>query len=347
MLVRPYIKDGESFQSYLYRCARLNSWTDNRLKQFLRAEVAPLYSYKADDREKLKNWLSNISGRSKVSSLIDVWLFYSNFKEYFDFSRFKICPSCYAESSRVIPAYWHLRAYLVCSEHKTLLTDICTSCGENLTPESVISGKCLSCHTDIADFSTKRVKPDMYSNVAYDVFESCKAQEIFSRELERSYIPLLKSISILAPLTGLATEIGYEYKQRRFLSIEQLHQYQFSSSELYQSSEKLSECLLKVVNNCVSVGRVSLANIFLKKAKDFEDDDGSFFRQAIRELIMSEKLDYEELTAGLSWVARLFKYDEKAFIQFVEKEYSSLIMRKPRENVLVLHLPEVIKTFES
>ena len=347
MLIRPYIKNGESFQSYLYRCARVNRWTDDRLKQFLQREVAPLYSYNYEDRKKLKNWLSDISGIREVTSLTDVWFFYSELKEFFDFSRIKVCPSCYEENSRAIPAYWYLRTYLVCSKHKRLLTDICSSCGEKLTAESVIADRCLSCRIDIASFITKVAELDIYSNKAYEIFENCKTHEVFSRQLEHAYIPLQKSISILAPLTGLANEIGYEYKQRRFISIEQLHQYQLLCSELYESSEKLSEYLVKIVNNSVANEKISLSSIFLKQTKDFEDKSASFFRYALRDLVLSAKLDHDKLTAGLSWVARLFAYDEIAFIQYVEREHSSVLERKSRKNTLVIHLAKIISRFES
>ena len=347
MLIRPFHKKGESFQSYVYRSARANGWTSDRLKQFLRLEVAPLYSYKAEDRQKIRDWLSNISGHTEVAALTDVWIFYNDCKEYFDFARIKVCPSCYSESSGAIPAYWYLRTYLVCLKHKKLLTDVCTCCDEKLTAETVIAGRCLNCHNDIASFDTEGAKPDIYSEKAYEVLYNCKTHEVFSAEVEHLYLPLLRSINILAPLTGLAAEIGYEHKQRRFLSIKQLHRYQLACSELYQDREKLTEYLAEIVNEHVGAGSTNLGKIFLRQVKELEDINSRFFVHAVRNLVVSGKLVHEELIVTLSWIARLFEYDETTFVQHVEKESSSLIKRRPRENIQVIHVPEIISRFES
>lgn len=347
MLIRPFYKKGDSFQSYVYRSARANGWTDNRLKQFLRLEVAPLYSYKAEDRQNLKSWLRNISERDEILALTDVWLFYSDFKQYFDFSRIKICPLCYTNSGVAIPAYWYLRTYLACSKHKILLTDICTCCDEKLTADSIIADRCLNCETKVADFKTENVDVDFYSQKAYELLNDCESHETFAAVFEHSYIPLLRSINILAPLTGLAAEIGYEYKQRRFLSIKQLHRYQLSCSELYQDREKLTECLSEIVNEHVSDGSTNLGKIFLRQVKEVEDINSRFYVHAVRNLVMSGKLVHEELIASLSWIARLFEYDETKFVRHAEREFSSLIKRIPRENIQVIHVPEIISRFES
>lgn len=347
MLIRPFHKKDESFQSYIYRAARANGWTENRLRSFLQLEVAPLYSYKAEDRQKIRNWFAKESSQIEIAALIDVWSFYSDFRECFDFTRIKVCPSCFRDSGGVVPAYWYLRTYLACANHKTLLTDVCTSCDEPLTFASLIEGCCLRCGDDIASLDVATVTPDMYSVKAYEYLNNCKEHEMFLMELKHSYIPLLRSINILAPLTGLVAKIGYEYKQRRFLSLKQLHQYQLSCSTLYTDSEKLSDCLAKIVNEHITVGKTSLGKIFLKQVKELEDINSRFFVHAVRNLVMSEKLFHEELTVSLAWIARLFEYDEITFIQFVEKEYFSLIKRIPRENIQVINAPEIISIFES
>lgn len=347
MLIRPFIKKGESFQSYLYRCARANSWNENRLKQHLRSEVAQPNSYDSKNRTQLKEWLSNISGRDEVTSLIDVWCFYSEFKEHFDFSRIKICPRCFKERKAAIPAYWYLRTYLVCAEHESLLTDVCTNCDEKLTAESVIAGKCINCHCDISNFDSENARSDLYSEKAYETLNSCNSHEMFAVEIKSSYFPLLRSIDILAPLTGLAAEIGYEYKQRRLLSIKQLYRYQLSCAELYQDREKLSECLVSIVNDHVSVGSTNLGKMFLKKMREFDDVNSRFFVLVVKDLLISGRLSQEDLTVSLSWIARLFDYEETIFVQYVEKEYSSIIRRVPRENISVTNAPEIISRFES
>ena len=347
MLIRPFIKKGESFQSYLYRCARANNWNENRLKQHLRSEVAQLNSYDANDRMQLKEWLCNISGRDEVSSLIDVWCFYSEFKEHFDFSRIKICPRCFKERKAIIPAYWYLRTYVVCAEHESLLTDICTKCDEKFTAESIIAGKCLNCHCDISNCDSDNAQPDFYSKKAYETLNSYISHEKFAVEIKSTYFPLLRSIDILAPLTGLVAEIGYEYKQRRFLSIKQLHRYQLSCAELYQDRERLSECLARIVKDHADIGSTNLGHIFLKKAKDFKDVNSRFFVLAVKDLLMSGKLTQVDLTVTLSWLARLFDYEETTFVQYVEKEYSSIIKRVPRENIPVTNAPEIIFKFEA
>jgi len=235
----------------------------------------------------------------------------------------------------------------VCLKHKKLLTDVCTCCDEKLTAETVIAGRCLNCHNDIASFDTEGAKPDIYSEKAYEVLYNCKTHEVFSAEVEHLYLPLLRSINILAPLTGLAAEIGYEHKQRRFLSIKQLHRYQLACSELYQDREKLTEYLAEIVNEHVGAGSTNLGKIFLRQVKELEDINSRFFVHAVRNLVVSGKLVHEELIVTLSWIARLFEYDETTFVQHVEKESSSLIKRRPRENIQVIHVPEIISRFES
>ena len=137
------------------------------------------------------------------------------------------------------------------------------------------------------------------------------------------------------------------YKQRRFLSIKQLHLYQLACSELYQDREKLTEYLSGIVNEQVGAGRTNLGEIFLRQVIELEDINSRFFVHAVRNLVVSGKLVHEELIVTLSWIARLFDYDETTFVQYVEKECYSLIKRKSRENIQVVHVPEIISRFDS
>ncbi|MGB2739721.1 MAG: TniQ family protein [Cognaticolwellia sp.] len=345
MLIRPFHKKGESFQSYVYRSARANGWTSNRLKEFLRLEVAPLYSYKTEDREKLKTWLSEASNCSAVLWLPDVWSCYNDLKESFDFSRLKVCPHCCEDNDGAMPAYWFIRQYLVCIKHNHLLIDSCQSCNEKFTADSFITGKCQNCSEKLVNFTSVHCEPDFYSKVIYQNLEHIDDNKAFISIFSQDVLPKIKSLNALIPLTGLEEEIGKNYWQRRFLNIDQLYQFQYASTLLSESNAELMSAIKKYINAHSSIGIKNLSKIFGGVNKYMQDADYFFYFDALKNLLLSREDEFEDLNVGLSWISKLFNIDETLLIDFIKTNYSHMLLKKPRPIIKVINIELIITKF--
>lgn len=347
MLIRPFNKKGESLQSYVYRSARANGWTGNRLKQFLRLEVAPLYSYKTEDREKLKAWLSEASNCRAVLWIPDVWDCYNDFRDSFDFSRLKVCPHCYEGNGGVIPAYWFIRQYLVCIKHSHLLIDSCPSCNEKFTADSFITGKCQNCSEKLVNFTSVNCEPDFYSKVIYQNLEHIDDNKEFISIFAQDVLPKIRSLNVLIQLTELEEEIGKKYWQRRFLTIHQLYQYQYASTSLKENSNELISSIKKYINAHSSIGIKNLSKILAGVDKYIQDADYSFYFDALKKLLLSGGDEFGELNVGLSWISKLFNFDEKLLIDFTKTNYSYMILKKPRPTIKVINVKLITTKFEA
>jgi hypothetical protein len=347
MLIRPYIKENESFQSYVHRIAKENGWTHNSLGDFLRSEVAPQYSYKPEDRLKIKHWVQVASKYNEVQKLPDVWGYYSDFRDYFDFKRHKICPCCYNETNGVIPAYWFIRQYLVCIKHKQLLIDECQRCNEKLTSETFIKGECKGCSEKLDNFTGDHCEADVYSQTIFEQLKSINDDKEFISVFQECTLPVIKSLNVLTPLTGLEYSIGKSYWQRRFLTIENLYSYQSDCSPLYESGKELTSRIISFINAHLSNGINYAGKIFVKADKYVKDDTYTFYFSTLRRVLLSEKNEIEGLTVGLTWTSKLFNLDETLFINFTKDNYKDLLLKNTKPAISISNLQLIISNFEA
>ncbi len=347
MLNRPYIKENESLQSYVHRIAKANGWTHNSLGDFLRSEVAPLYSYKSENRLKIKRWVQTASRYSEVQQLPDVWGYYSEFRGYFDFKRHKICPCCYNETNGVIPAYWFVKQYLVCIKHKQLLIDECQRCNEKLTADSFISGECKSCSEKFDNFTSGHSEIDVYSQIIFEQLHSISDDKEFISVFQQKTLPRIKSLNVLTPLTFLEYRIGKSYWERRFLTIEQLYSYQSYCSPLYENGAKLTSSIISFITTHLKEGVNYAGKIFVKVDRYVQDDTYIFYFDALRHVLLSAKNEIEGLTVGLTWISKLFNLDEKSFINFTKANYKGLLLKNTKPAISISNLQMIITNYEA
>lgn len=149
LLIRPFIKTGESLSGFLYRAAFMNhyyipSWLNNYLG---------ISTYESQNNEFSESALSKLSQltRLKVNQMqkhngyqiqnsIGIDLYSKTIMK----NNVKYCPSCLREDyyHRI---QWSIVPVHMCDRHHLLLIELCPGCGNHISLRTLMNGKCGKC----------------------------------------------------------------------------------------------------------------------------------------------------------------------------------------------------------
>lgn len=343
---RPFPFPGEALQSYLCRLARTNRYSYQRFSEYYNDNAAPLRSYSVDDRAKISAVTQELCGEVKTTDLIDIWSYYKNDKELFDFARIKICPECYVAERNSISAKFWLKFIVSCDKHSLLLIDLCTTCKEKITFHSLSDGKCTACDTPIENMLSQPRESDGFSQIVNREFSDIDSNEGFNNKVAticHSINHQLKAALLL--VNTLDLNPTYYWKKRRELTIEDLYQYQFEGFKFVENEPLLLETLGGYINDAYLAGERNLSQIFKRFAVVKLNEHTQFFYQALLSCIIDKSRSCPGYKVSIIWLESLLAIEKGQLRDFIDRQYNTLFITGAKNSIALSNLPTLLSEY--
>ena len=316
LLIRPKANPEESFQSYLIRLSKANGYKYSAFSSGITTNSKPHRSFKPEDRDDIRALVSNIAD-CDVSNLVDVWEcgFYT--KHLFDYSRIKVCPKCY-ESKQFLPAYWWLKNYLVCDEHKLLLIDSCSACNTRYTEESFVQGHCLECGLEIEHNESTELNSGIFDKTLHSLCsDTCKSpvqfKELITDEVEQIYVHHQICSYLLKEIQGQDKYTNH----RRTLGIDELYSVQKDIQKIVKDGT-----IRQLMYEALRAYRRSTGNgipSFMTPIFDsLMSSKGGLYKAELINMLIEEPNDLGDWSIGLNWIEKLLSIEANALKIFVK-----------------------------
>jgi len=302
LLIRPKITASESLQSYLIRLARMNGYTYKAFSAGLSANSKPHRSMKLADRQEIRSLIEEIADPNS-SELTDVWECAHYQKQIFDYSRIKFCNLCYQEEG-VLPPYWWLKNYLMCTKHKALLVDSCSHCNTRLNEDSFIKEQCSNCEAGFQSFQHKICEPDSYSALLEKTFSSFVGNSIqflllHNESARKTFIQHNIGSFLLKGIQGQTTSRD----NRRNFSVEELSQSQHDCQELI--NESIREALIKYLSKIKMETSKAIPSALSPILDLLNEPEGACFKDALTQILLTPPDELENWPLEVSWLEKI------------------------------------------
>lgn len=299
LISRPAPYKDESLLSYQFRLCEANGYGLYQLEELSKSFAdVPLRSFKKGDRVKIKRAFCELSQHSAVLDMFDPWEWAEECRSMFDYKRIKICPKCFSDLP-IIKRHWHLRTSLICDKHSCYMVDSCDRCGEKISAESLISGKCISCGkhlpsitASICDISVGGVLSRAFVE---GVYTSANMVEIFKRY--RGIDPYILMIGDDA--------FKYWFKNRD-AEVERLAVIRANAEMLARDRHVGDLALVKCIEGCQTFGVFN--KIFLRYiAKEGFDE----FNEHVKRILLEYSGQFKGMAISIGFIAKLFKLSKE------------------------------------
>lgn len=186
----------ESLPNYISRLAKSNFCTIRWMCDFFEIKISKIekiLNCNSDNLQKIVGRLASKTGLEK-SEIIKMTL--ELYKPYASLSHTFYCPQCLGEN-HYHRIYWCLEKIKVCHIHNTYLLDQCTNCGQPVSIEDIIYGKC-SCGQKLNECDSILCDNQQLINLQLLYYRAC---EVLTYELNKK------------------VDIFYHLKKREFLEV--------------------------------------------------------------------------------------------------------------------------------
>ena len=190
----PY--ERESLPNYISRLAESNFCATRWMCDYLQIKISKIekiLNCNNDNLQKIVGRLSSKTGLEK-SEIIKMTL--DPYKPYASLTHTFYCPQCLGEN-HYHRIYWCLEKIEVCHIHNTYLLDQCTNCGQPVSIEDIIDGKC-SCGQKFNECDSILCDNQQLVNLQLLYYRAC---EVLTYELNKK------------------VDIFYHLKKREFLEV--------------------------------------------------------------------------------------------------------------------------------
>lgn len=347
LINRLYPIKGESLQSFIGRLAFENNYSYQRLSEFYNDEAGALRSYVVGDRAKIKALTQELCGQIDTQSLIDIWSYYENSKELFDFSRIKLCPLCYDSCSGSVSAKYWLKHLLICTTHGRLLIDKCSTCDACITFHSLAVNQCLKCNTLISDMKAPEAVGDGFSKVLSEAFTSAETPELFLKELKSSGYQVLNQLKVVLLLVDIPNLSADKYwKKRRKLTIEELSLYQTEGYKYIEDGIVLKDGIKNVIYSAYRSGKRDLSSILSSFIRLEGAKGTAFFFDALKELIGELVEECPEISLSINWLERFYHIEEFKLDSFIYLNHFDLYSSGSKKTISIKNLPLILNSYK-
>jgi len=345
---RPYSVDGEALQSYICRLAKANAYSYRRLSEFYNDETAALRSYVSGDRVKIRSLTQELCGQIDVQNLIDIWSYYKDDKELFDFSRIKLCPCCYKSGYNSISAKYWLKHLISCNSHGRLLIDKCSTCDADITFHTLAANQCLNCNALISDMKASETASDGFSTVLNEAFTSSQTPELFLNELQNISYKVLNQLKIVLLLVDVPSLSADKYwKKRRKLTIEDLLLYQTEGYKYIEDGVLLKDGIKRYVYSAYKSGKRDLSYILASFTRLEGAKGTQFFFDSLKEVIGELAEECPEISLSISWLERLYQIEETQLDSFIYLNHFDLYSSGSKKTINIKNLPIIFNNYKK
>jgi hypothetical protein len=344
---RLYPIKGESLQSFIARLAYANNYSYQRFSEFYNDRAAALRSYGIGDRARIRSLTQELCGEIEIQNLIDIWSYYENDRELFDFSRIKLCPCCYKTASSSISAKYWLKHIISCNNHQRLLIDRCSTCNTNITFHTLAVRQCLKCNTLISDMKAPEAEGDGFSKVLNEAFASVETPELFLKELKNISYQVLNQLKIVLLLVDIPSLSADKYwKKRRKLTIEDLLLYQTEGYKYIEDVALLKDKIKGFVFSEYKSGKRDLSYIL----SSFTRLDGAkgtqFFFDLLKEVIGELAEECPEISLSISWLEKFYQIEETRLDSFIYLNHFDLYSSGSKKTINIESLSIVLNNYK-
>ena len=344
---RLYPIEGESLQSFICRLAYENNYSYQRLSEFYNDEVAALRSYVVSDRAKIRSLTQEFCGEIAVQNLIDIWSYYENDKELFDFSRIKLCPCCYKSCYNSISAKYWLKHLISCNTHKRLLIDKCPTCDTDITFHTLAVKQCIKCNAQISDMKVPETVGDGFSKILNDAFASAQTPELFLKELKNISYQVLNQLNVVLLLVDIPSLSSDKYwKKRRKLTIKDLLAYQTEGYRYIEDETVLKDGIKSFIYSAYDSGHKDLSYILASFTRLEGTKGTQFFFDSLKEVIVEIADECPEISLSISWLEKIYQIEETQLDSFIYLNHFDLYSSGSKKTINIKSLSIILNNYK-
>ena len=328
MLSRPYPVQSESLQSFIYRLCRKNGWHYDAFKSHISKQVAPLHSTSEQQRVLIVNYLEDLTRSKKVTGLVDIWAMANKCRSSLDMDRVKVCTSC-LQNTDTIPAYWYLKAYLVCDLHKQLMIDTCESCNFRFSHDSFIDMACENCGLELCANSSTTERVDRFSKQVYDVLSTLGNNPVGFKSSLNSVFKLVDSeLSVLHSITdALSTQSNGKRDNRRNFSLSELYNRQLQCSIISSSEDAFRSELTVVISRLYNLGYPDLGSIIVPISPYIKNLGCTAIFNSLRAILVNAPNELSDVRVGVKLLEKLFDLQQGSLVAFARAKFSANLIK--------------------
>ena len=331
LISRPAPYKDESLLSFQLRLCEANGYGLYQLEELSRSFAqAPLRSFKKVDRVKIKRAFSKLSKHAAVLDMFDPWEWADEYRAMFDYKRIKICPRCFSDRP-IIKRHWHLRSSLICDKHSCYMVDSCDRCGEKLSADSLISGKCISCGQHLCSIAASDCNSTVFGGVngafVNGVYSSLDMESIFNQYRE------------IDPYILMIGDDAFKYwSKKRDAEINLLADIRAQAELFVQDHLVGDQALVRCIKECETFGLFN--KVFLRYlAKEGFDK----FNEHVKRILLEYSGQFKGMAISIGFLAKLYGLSkEELSHNLATKRYDFVEPARKGETVDASDVPRLI-----